>query len=115
MSVFVASQALFVALCPGRVSTLMSACQAFLGLGYTIGPVVGSALYQEGGFEMPLTVVGCIELVFFFMCTSLPDFKMDRTRKNNNDEEDDGNGRNAISFKQILKVKSFYVVYLSDS
>lgn len=45
---------------PEKVSTIMSWTEMLFGLGYTLGPALGSALYQKGGFMLPFLVVGSI-------------------------------------------------------
>ena len=40
-----------------------SICDAMLGLGYTIGPMIGSFLYEYGGFVLPFLVCGGAILV----------------------------------------------------
>lgn len=32
--------------------------ETFAGLGYTAGPVIGSVLYEYGGFQMPFLTLG---------------------------------------------------------
>lgn len=34
--------------------------ETFAGLGYTAGPVIGSVLYEYGGFQMPFLVLGIL-------------------------------------------------------
>jgi len=47
--------------------------ETFFGLGYTIGPLMGSFLYQIGGFQLPFLVVGGIGLVSgFTLIYSIP-------------------------------------------
>lgn len=37
--------------------------ETFAGLGYTAGPVIGSVLYEYGGFQLPFFALG-IMLIF---------------------------------------------------
>lgn len=48
---------------PDKVASIMSWTELFFGLGYTIGPAVGSFLYSVGGFLLPFEVTGGIGLV----------------------------------------------------
>jgi hypothetical protein len=40
------------------------------GIGFSVGPPLGSALYELGGYMLPLVVVGCLQLLVFLL--SLP-------------------------------------------
>ena len=48
---------------PDKVATIMSWTEMAFGLGYSIGPAIGGALYDLGGFKLPFITVGSIALV----------------------------------------------------
>ena len=48
---------------PDKVATIMSWTEMAFGLGYTIGPAIGGAFYEIGGFKLPFITVGSIALV----------------------------------------------------
>merc|ERR1719362_1681602 len=43
---------------PNKVSQIMSWTEMLFGLGYMLGPALGSVLYQVGGFLLPFMCVG---------------------------------------------------------
>ncbi|XP_064652806.1 MFS-type transporter SLC18B1-like isoform X2 [Lineus longissimus] len=55
---------------PSRVSTLIGLSETSVGTGFMVGPALGGALYQAGGFEVPFFVVGACILISAFppMC-----------------------------------------------
>ena len=48
---------------PDKVAKVMSWTQTCFGLGYMLGPGVGAALYEQGGFMLPFLVVGSISTI----------------------------------------------------
>ncbi len=48
---------------PSKVTTIMSWTEMFFGLGFMLGPALGSALYSIGGFQLPFLVVGSVAFV----------------------------------------------------
>ena len=49
---------------PNKVARVMSWTQTCFGLGYMLGPGVGAALYQTGGFMLPFLVIGTLSTLF---------------------------------------------------
>ena len=45
---------------PNKVATLFSYNEMCIGLGYMLGPPLGSFLYELGGFILPFEVVGSV-------------------------------------------------------
>ncbi|KAF7639383.1 MFS domain-containing protein [Meloidogyne graminicola] len=58
---------------PDRISMATGINEVAFGLGYTLGPAIGSALYEIGGYVLPLFVVGSAQL--FLVLASLPFYK----------------------------------------
>lgn len=59
---------------PGQVAKNMSWTQTCFGLGYMLGPGVGAALYEVGGFMLPFLVVGSISTTLSIMLAfTIPD------------------------------------------
>jgi len=87
----------------------MSWAETFFGLGYSIGPVLGSFLYQVGGFSVPFLVVGGVGLVTSSMLLcAVPKVQansnVDKRDDNHNDDgEGKGEGR-ILSVKHVLRV-----------
>ena len=48
---------------PNSSGKVYSLVDATFGLGFTLGPVLGSFLYVAGGFVTPFVVTGCLLLV----------------------------------------------------
>jgi MFS transporter, DHA1 family, solute carrier family 18 (vesicular amine transporter), member 1/2 len=53
--------------------------ETFAGLGYTAGPVIGSVLYEYGGFQLPFFVLGGLLLLAtlfsYFLIEAIEDEK----------------------------------------
>lgn len=45
--------------------------ETFAGLGYTAGPVIGSVLYEYGGFQTPFLVLGFLLILATFFSVYL--------------------------------------------
>ncbi|KAL1491150.1 hypothetical protein ABEB36_011790 [Hypothenemus hampei] len=43
---------------PDKVATTFASLETFFGLGLTVGPTVGGALFQVGGYTLPFAVMG---------------------------------------------------------
>ena len=43
---------------PDQVASMFAMIELFFGLGEIVGPVVGGALYEIGGFTLPFAVMG---------------------------------------------------------
>jgi MFS family permease len=59
---------------PTRVASMFSLIELFFGIGEIVGPVVGGALYEVGGFVLPFAVMGSLlfaSSIFIFFV--LPD------------------------------------------
>lgn len=58
---FVTSSFVISARCfPGKISTIVGVMEVFAGLGFAVGPVIGGMLYEYGGFQLPLLVLGSL-------------------------------------------------------
>ncbi|XP_059097397.1 MFS-type transporter SLC18B1-like [Tigriopus californicus] len=57
---------ILMALLPGYESSIPGWTQMCFGLGYTIGPVLGSLLFEFGGFSLPFYIIGGIILFLAF-------------------------------------------------
>ena len=70
-----ASLAILIEMYPDRVTSLMSYTEMCVGLGYILGPAIGSILYEMGGFILPFEVMGsiCILAAFGLFC-SMPKY-----------------------------------------
>ncbi|CAH1803160.1 unnamed protein product [Owenia fusiformis] len=53
---------------PDRVSTMFGILETCYGVGQMIGPVVGGALYQAGGFKLPFLVLGGVVMCMAILC-----------------------------------------------
>lgn len=43
---------------PYNVATMFAVLETFFGVGLILGPTVGGALYQVGGFTLPFVTLG---------------------------------------------------------
>ena len=59
---------------PNKVAKIMSWTQTCFGLGYMLGPGVGAAIYEAGGFMLPFLVVGSISTILsIILAFTIPD------------------------------------------
>lgn len=71
---------------PNRVAKNMSWTQTCFGLGYMLGPGVGAALYEAGGFMLPFLVVGSISTILsILLAFTIPD--LSQVTSSSDDEE----------------------------
>ena len=56
--------AICINLYPERIGTIISWNEAILGIGYSIGPVIGGFFYDIGGFHLPFLVIGILSILF---------------------------------------------------
>ena len=68
---------------PGRVAKIMSWTQTCFGLGYMLGPGVGAALYEVGGFKLPFLLVGGLSTILSILLA----FSIPNTNQSAIDEE----------------------------
>jgi len=61
---------------PTRVASMFSLIELFFGIGEIVGPVVGGALYEIGGFTLPFAVMGSLlfasSIFIFFVLPNPP-------------------------------------------
>lgn len=55
---FVAIVSILMAMFPTKTSSIISWTETFAGIGYLVGPAVGSWLFEVGGFKLPFWIVG---------------------------------------------------------
>ena len=56
--------ATFIQLYPDKVGAITSWSGTVLGIGYSVGPVIGGFLYDIGGFYLPFMVIGILAIIF---------------------------------------------------
>ena len=44
---------------PNNVATMFAVLETFFGIGMIMGPTIGGALYELGGFTLPFVSLGC--------------------------------------------------------
>jgi len=61
---------------PDKVASMFALIELFFGIGEIVGPVVGGALYEVGGFTLPFAVMGSIlflsSIFIFFVLPETP-------------------------------------------
>ncbi|EEB18798.1 Chromaffin granule amine transporter, putative [Pediculus humanus corporis] len=79
---------------PNNVATTFASLETFFGLGLIVGPTVGGALYQIGGYTTPFAVLGsCLFLSAIMTSFILPDHG-----------ESDVNSKGGGSLLEVLKI-----------
>jgi len=62
---------------PDKVASMFAMIELFFGIGEIVGPVVGGALYEIGGFTLPFAVMGSIlalsSLFIYFVLPETPE------------------------------------------
>eukprot|EP00095_Tigriopus_kingsejongensis_P001693 maker-scaffold3251_size9521-snap-gene-0.1 protein:Tk01693 transcript:maker-scaffold3251_size9521-snap-gene-0.1-mRNA-1 annotation:"chromaffin granule amine" len=98
---------------PDRVATIMSWTELCFGLGYTIGPAIGSYLYELGGFILPFEVTGgfgllvCV-LIFFV----IPDLQQDTETKEAIEGEEK---KTTLTIAAVLKSPILFMPYVDNA
>lgn len=68
---FATSSYSFISTCfPESTATMFATMEMFFGLGVLTGPVVGGALYDLAGFQLPFLLMGALMLVFGLLLLS---------------------------------------------
>ena len=57
---------IFIKLYPDKVGSVTSWSGTALGVGYSVGPILGGFLYDIGGFHLPFVTIGVANLLFAF-------------------------------------------------
>lgn len=78
---------------PGNVATTFASLETFFGLGLIVGPTVGGALFQLGGFVLPFAVVGaCLLLTAVAAMFVMPVNMSSRAEQGEESGEEEGSG-----------------------
>ena len=95
---------------PGRQALVTAYTEMLVGLGFMVGPPIGSALYQYGGFTTPFYAIGSLTTVVAVVLVFLvPKMK---EGQESDDVDDDGKDRKSsgsggakkLSLLEIIKV-----------
>ena len=66
----------------------MSWTQTCFGLGYMLGPAVGAALYEIGGFMLPFFTIGGLSLALSIpLCMTIPNLETISSTSNSNSDD----------------------------
>lgn len=65
--VFVTMVSILMAMFPSKTSSVIAWTETFGGIGYLIGPAVGSLLFSVGGFELPFWTVGAAVTILIIL------------------------------------------------
>ena len=67
---------------PDNVATMFAILETFFGIGMIVGPTVGGALYEAGGFTLPFVSLGMSNMSIkeIFMLMSDPKFMYGSSR-----------------------------------
>ncbi|XP_077519216.1 uncharacterized protein LOC144129148 [Amblyomma americanum] len=63
-----ASYSIVLHVYPDHISTVFGIIETCVGVGMSIGPAIGGALYSVGGFGLPFYILGCCVLLTFPVC-----------------------------------------------
>eukprot|EP00095_Tigriopus_kingsejongensis_P010457 snap_masked-scaffold1863_size26100-processed-gene-0.1 protein:Tk10457 transcript:snap_masked-scaffold1863_size26100-processed-gene-0.1-mRNA-1 annotation:"chromaffin granule amine" len=99
---------------PDKVATIMSWTELCFGLGYAIGPAIGSYLYELGGFMLPFEVTGgfglLVGVLIFFV---IPNVQQDAETQ---DESNDGDGSKLkLTLSTVFKSPSLFMPYVDNA
>ena len=68
----------------------MSWTQTCFGLGYMLGPAVGAALYEAGGFMLPFFTIGGLSTVLSItLCMTIPNLETINSTSSNSNSDDE--------------------------
>ncbi|XP_030829068.1 MFS-type transporter SLC18B1 [Strongylocentrotus purpuratus] len=88
---------------PENVAQVNGFLELFLGLGFAIGPPLGSLFYGIGGYELPFIVLGCTSIVL----TILNIFIIPSTSSS---REEDGRPGSVL---EVLKIPAVWLVLIT--
>lgn len=95
---------------PSKVTTIMSWTEMCFGMGYMLGPAVGSGLYMVGGFLLPFLVVGTwclfIAVCIFF---AIPSVKVD-----DKDGAEEETVKMPLTLRDLAKSPSILLPYFDN-
>lgn len=93
---------------PDRVATMFALIELFFGIGMIVGPMIGGALYQVGGFTLPFDIMGSLlVLASVFIFFVLPEVGGGAGSLSAND------GAEKPSVKEALKKPSILIALYS--
>jgi len=110
------SLSILIKLFPDKVATLMSYTEMCTGLGYMLGPAVGSFLYEIGGFVLPFEIMGglCL-LAAFGVFFSIPDFPEDNSNGGGDSLTSKSNDlKKRMGLTSVLKHPSIFMPLLDN-
>lgn len=81
---------------PDQVAFMFACLETFFGIGLIVGPSVGGALYQAGGYTLPFAVLGGLLICAAIMTHFVLPARFD--------EEQDGEDHNNTGMLDLLKV-----------
>jgi len=92
---------------PDKVASMFALLELFFGIGMIVGPMIGGALYQVGGFTLPFAIMGSLlVLASIFIFFVLPDIG----NKSSASDEDDAE---KATVKQALVKPSILIALYS--
>ena len=59
---------------PENVATMFAILETFFGIGMIVGPTVGGALYEAGGFTLPFVSLGIFKDNFMLVAVPMNSF-----------------------------------------
>ncbi|CEF61780.1 MFS-type transporter SLC18B1 [Strongyloides ratti] len=88
---------------PDLTSTILGIIETFVGLGYTLGPFFGGALYDYGGYILPFLVLG----IFLLVCGIISIFFIKI------DNEDSCNKYHYSIYFKLIKILDVWIIMSS--
>ena len=93
----------------------MSYTEMFIGVGYIIGPALGSYLYELGGFMVPFETMGSILIIAAFgVYFSIPTITRNKEEKVEADGNSDGS-KPRITLIDVVKNVSILMPHLDNA
>jgi len=87
---------------PDKVASMFAVLELFFGIGMIVGPMIGGALYQIGGFTLPFALMGSLLLLSsLFIFFVLPDIG-NKTTSEDLDDADKPSVKKALTKPSIL-------------
>ncbi|CAL8093259.1 unnamed protein product [Orchesella dallaii] len=103
---FIATFTIIACEFPESVATTFASLETFFGLGMILGPTVGGALFEVGGFSLPFFVVGGALLLTAFLSS----FVMPKIDKAT---DEDGNEQLGYGVWMVLRIPSVALAAIS--
>uniref|UniRef100_A0A0N4ZAN6 MFS domain-containing protein n=1 Tax=Parastrongyloides trichosuri TaxID=131310 RepID=A0A0N4ZAN6_PARTI len=110
--IFTTTYVIIVKYFPKLISSMLSITENGVGIGYTVGPVIGGSLYEYVGYPYPFLVFGIISsltTVVAFYCIS-PHSNEDIMKP---DDKENMKNMKHLTWSEVIKIKDIWCIAIT--